>query len=278
MATLQIKDATGADVYLNVVGSGSSAEPYQSVVPDYRIPYAINQIFQEDAVTVSVAEKGKKLIKFGQNSDIDAAVQEMVWEVGGFETYQTSNAIDEVVSSNAGDTQEVVIEGHTLSGSDFTFVTQTATLNGTTGVVLTTPLARANRMYNNGATDFAGTITVYENGGTTHLSSGANGDNQSLKCATTTSSVDYWIITSLMVSVNRANTAVVDFVLQVREYGKVFRTSYALSAARDTGTVKVEFEQPLIVKPNSDIRLLAESSAANTVVQGAIHGYLAIIT
>ena len=278
MATLKIKDADSGDQYLNVIGAGTAAEPYQSVVPDYRIPYAINQIFQDDAVTVSVAEKGKSLIKFGQNSDIDAGVQEMVWEQGGFETYKTANDIDIVVSTAGGDTQEVVIEGHTISGTDLTFVTQTVTLNGTTNVSLTTPLARANRLYNNDSTDFAGVITVEDNGTSVHLSTGSAGNNQSLKCATATSSVDYWIITGLMVSVNRANTAVVDFELQVRLPGKVFRTQYALTSSRESGTYKVDFEQPIIVKPNSDIRVLATSSAANTAVQAAIHGYLAIVT
>lgn len=278
MATLKIKDADSGDKYLNVIGEGTSSEPYQSVVPDYRIPYAINQIFQDDAVTVSVAEKGKSLIKFGQNSDVDAGVQEMVWEAGGFETYKTANDIDIVVSDNVGDTQSVVIEGHTISGTDLTFVTQTLTLNGTTNVSLTTPLARANRMYNNSATDFAGMVTVEDNGTSVHLSTGTNGSNQSLKCATATSQFDYWIVTGFMVSVNRANTAVVDFELQVRLPGKVFRTQYACSAARDSGTYKIDFEQPIIIKPNSDIRVLATSSAANTAVQAAIHGYLAIIT
>lgn len=276
MSTIRIKDSTGSDQYYDVVGQGTESEPYQAIVPDYSVSYAINQIFQDDAVTVSVREKGKSLIKFGQNSDIDSGISETVWEVGGDETYQTGNTIDTVVSTNAGDTQSVVIEGHTLSGSDFTFVTQTATLNGTTDVTLTTPLARANRMYNAGATDFAGVVTVEVSGGTTHLSSGIAGTNQSLKCATTISSADYWIVTGFDINVERTNSATVDFELQVRESGGVFRTRYYASSTN--GGRFIRFYQPIIIKPNSDVRVKALAAVNNVGVAASIHGYLAIIT
>ena len=275
MSTLKIKDADGTDQYLNVIGVGNASEPFQSVVPDYRIPYAINQIFKDDAVTVSVAEKGKSLVKFGTNPLLASGVEETVWSTGGIETYETTNAIDEVVSSNAGDTQDIVIEGHTISGSDLTFVSQTATLTGTTAAVLTTPLARVTRIYNDDNTDFLGNITVYVNGGNTHLTA-LIGNNQSLKCSTALSSVDYWLITGFDMSVNRSNTANVDFKLQIRESGKVFRTQYFASQAN--GASYFTFDQAIIVRPNSDIRVQATSNAASTSVSASIHGYLAIIT
>lgn len=274
MATLKIKDGDVATKYLNVIEAGTSSEPHESVIPDYRIPYAINQIFVDDAVTVSVREKAKSLIKFGRNSDLDIGT-ETVWEVGGDETYPTGNDIDIVVSDDAGDTQDVVIEGHTLSGSDFTFVTQTATLNGTTNVALTTPLARASRLYNNDSTDFTGTVTVEDNGTSVHLSATGT-SNQSLKCATTLSSVDYWIITGFQIAVTKTTAATVDFELQIREYGKTFRTRYYGSAGN--GSQYFNFDQPIIAPPNSDIRAIASSLVNNVGVSAAIHGYLAIIT
>ena len=276
MATIQVKDANGTTKYYDVLETGSSSEPHQPIVPDYRIPYAINQIFNDDAVTVSVREKAKSLIKFGRNEDLDVGTSETIWNVGGDETYQTGNTIDRIVSTNAGDTQDVVVEGHTLSGSDFTFVTQTATLNGTTAVTLATPLARANILYNNGSTNFAGTVTVYVNGGTTHLSSGTSGANQSLKCATTISSQDYWIITGLDINVEGSASANVDFSLQIRESGKVFRSRFTAST-NNTGRF-INFAQPIIVKPNSDVRVKGLSSVNNTVANATIFGYLAIIT
>jgi hypothetical protein len=279
MSTIKIKDADVATKYYNVIEAGTSSEPHEPVVPDYRIPYAINQIFVDDAVTVSVREKAKSLIKFGKNTSLASGVEETVWEVGGLETYPTTNTINTLVSTNAGDTQDVVIEGHTVTGTGtsavFTFVSQTATLNGTTNVTLTTPLARTSRIYNNDSTDFAGTVSVFINGGTTHLQA-ITTDNQSLKCATTVSSVDYWIITGLTVAVERGSTATVDFKLQVREVGKTFRTQFFVTETNGGG--HIEFTQPLIINPNSDVRLQATSNAASTAVSGAIHGYLAIIT
>lgn len=275
MSTIKIKDADVADKYYNVIEAGTLAEPHEPVIPPYEVTYAIQQIFSDDAVTVSVQEKAKSLIKFGENLDIDAGVSETVWATGGNETYQTTNAIDTIVSDNAGDTQDVIIEGHTISGSDLTFSSQTATLNGTTNVTLSTPLARVTRLENNDSTDFAGTVTVFENGGTTHLTSIGNG---SQKCSTSLSSVDYWIITQLTFSVRRSNTAKVDFELQIKKSGKTFLTKFGGEASDTTGTIVVKFDQPIIAPPNSDVRMIATSNAANTEVEASIHGYLAIIT
>lgn len=278
MGSVKIKDADGTDVYFDVVGDGSSSLPYQSVVPDYTYAWAIRHIAETYGDTVSVDEKAKGLIKFGSNENLSSGVSETVWLLGGDETYQTTNAIDTVVSDNAGDTQDIVIEGHTIDGSgDFTFVSQTATLNGTTNVSLTTSLARASRIYNDDSTDFSGTVTVFENGGTTHLSTNGS-NNQSLKCASTISDVDYYIVTALMGSVNRSAQAQVDFQFQVREKGKIFRTRYKFTASRDSGTMFIPLKEPIIVPPNSDFRMIATSNQNSVQVEAAVHGKLAIIT
>lgn len=239
------------------------------------IAHAVETILDVYGDTVTI--KDKTLRKFGRNDDIDADVQEMVWLAGGIETLPTGNTINTLVSTNAGDGQTVTIEGHTLSGGDLTFVSQTATLNGTTNVTLTTPLARATRIINTGTTDFAGTVTVFVNGGDTHLStSGSN--NQSLKAATAISSQDYWVVNSWSCSVLRANAAIVDFKFQVSPVGGVFTTKGTCSVSRDAGTVLLTFDPPIIVPKNSDVRVLATSSAANTQVDSTINGYLALVS
>ena len=274
---LKIKDGDVSEKYFNTIEAGTSGEPFESVVPDYRIPYAYALIDSLYSDTVSVREKAKNLLKYGKNDAITSGTPETVWQTGGDETYKTANDIDIVVSTNAGDTQDIVIEGHTLSGSDFTFVSQTATLNGTSNVTLTTPLARATRLYNVDSTDFAGTITVEDNGTSTHLT--VTEGNQSQKCATALSSVDYWIITNITGSVGRTTTATsVDFFLQVREFGKVFRTIFEFTVTNTSGTYEHEFSQPIIVPPNSDVRMRAASTGTNTIVGASINGYLAIIT
>lgn len=277
MSTIKVKDADGTDRYYQTVNTGNSSNPFQSVIADFRLNFAVRNIELTDSIDVDIWEKGRELIKYGRNDDLDAGVTEMIWLQGGIETIPTANDIDEIVSTDAGDTQDVIIEGHTVDGSgNLTFVVQTATLNGITAVTLTTPLRDATRLYNNGSTDFAGTVTVSDGGVTSYLATdGAN--NQSLKCAASMGSDTYWIITKLMGSVKRANSAVVDFQLQIREKGKVWRTRYSFSVSRDAGTFQVDLDPFIIMKPSSDMRVVGTSNAANTVAEAAVHGYMALI-
>lgn len=277
MSTIQIKDGAAATKYYNVIEAGTSSEPHEPVIPPYGLVYAIQRVLADDSVTVSVQEKAKSLLKFGDNPNIGTST-ETVWYTGGMETYLSANSINKVVSSSASDTQDVIIEGHTISGSDFTFVTQTATLNGSTEVTLSTPLARVQRMYNDDNADFVGAITVLIGSGATYLTIPLGTINQTTKCAFTTASDEYIFITSFTFSCSRNTTAKVDFNLQIRLSGKVFRDKYKGETTDTNGTKNVQFEQYMIIPPNSDVRLCAISSAATTEVWGAIHGYYAVIT
>ena len=257
--------------------SALSSDAYRKLFTNDKIARAIEQIYQTYGDTVSVEAKAKSLNKYGRNDSLGNTSFETVWQRGGNETYATGNDIDSISSSSAGDTQDVVIEGHTIDGNgDLTFVVQTATLNGQTPVTLSTPLYRATRLYNDGSTDFAGTVYVYESGGTVtggvpqtsadiHIqSSGAN--NQSLKAATSLSSVDYWLVSQITVAVNRQQTRSVDFRLQVRNKGKVFRTRYATAAHSNSGAVTIDLDPYLIIPPNSDVVMKAQSSGTGTGV------------
>ena len=138
------------------------------------IKYAESVILSTYGDSVSVDRKSKVLIKFGRNEDIDTGSDETVWVLGGHEVYQAGNTIDTVSSSSALDTGSVTIEGHTVDGNgDFTFVVQSATLDGQNKVTLTTPLARASRLYNTGSTDFNGSVYVYRD---TSITSGTPDD------------------------------------------------------------------------------------------------------
>lgn len=94
---------------------------------------------------------------------------------GGFYRTPTSDAALELLSSSIADTdgglgaQTVVIEGISKSGSTFSRVSETVTLNGTTAVPLTRGFCRVTRMYvatsgtdanPNGVGSHAGTITL----------------------------------------------------------------------------------------------------------------------
>jgi hypothetical protein len=250
---------------------------------DYWVQHAQREVFGTYGDRVLV--KPKSLLKFGQNLDVDDPGIETVWLRGGIETYATGNTIDKISSSDDSDNQEVVVEGHTLSGSDLTFVVQTVTLDGQTETSLDTPLYRATRMYNNGATDFAGTVYIYEDDAVTngvpqteakiHLqTTGTN--NQSLKAATSLSSQDYAFITGIYATVNKRTTASADFFLQVREFGKVFRTRFSSSAHSQGPRLQFDFRPFIIVPPNSDIRITCEASVDNTSVEAGFNSLLAL--
>jgi hypothetical protein len=255
------------------------------VKPDFHLEHALAEIRTKYGDTASVQAKLKTLRKFGSNFDVGTTAEE-VWGYGGIETLALGNTIDTVSSSSASDTQDVVIEGHTISGSDLTFVVQTATLNGQNKVVLSTPLYRSTRIYNNNAVDFVGDVYVYEDDtivagvpqtpAKVHLNAlGVTGYNQSSKCATSLSSTDYWIVTSIDVGVKRTNTRNVDFILEVKEFGGVFREQFLGNASNTGGGVQYLLDPTVIIPPNSDMRMIAISSGATTQVNAQVNGYLA---
>lgn len=253
-------------------------------IKDYWIDHAIREIASTYGDKVEVKPKG--LLKFGMNDGLQATdVYETIWNLGGDETYATGNDIDSVTSSNDLDDVELIIEGHTLSGSELTFVVQSVTLTGNTPATLETPLYRTSRIYNNGAIEFQGDIYVFESGGiltggvpqTTsdiHLNARAF-DQQSQKAATSTSKNDYLIITQWYGSVNRQNVASVDFQLQVRDFGKNFRTRQSGSAHSQGAGINRDLRPYLIVPPNSDIRIRGNSSANSTSADAGFNGVFA---
>lgn len=256
---------------------------------DYWMQHAVNRIAKDYGDRVSVFEKGKDLLKFGRTTECQTSLTTVMSHKTGIynETYVATNAIDKISSSSGSDTEQIVLEGHTIDASgNFTFVTQTVTLAGQTETAITTPLARATRAYANGSTDLVGTIYVYEDdtvvagvpstGTKVHLTIPA-GKNQSEKCATTLSSQDYWIITNVDGHCLEKTAAFADFHLEIREKGKVFRDIYDWSAESGTGFSE-QFYPYIIVPKNADVRVRATASAADKEVSASVHGVLAIVT
>lgn len=259
-----------------------------SLSPSEGLAWAERYIKDRWGDTVSIDQKLKPLLKFGRNENVGTSgATNMTLPTGvSSETYVFTNAINTISSSNAANTQSVVIEGHTISGNVLTFVTQTATLNGQNKVTLTTPLARATRIYNNTVTNgnnLAGQVYVYQD---TTISAGVPVDgtkvhlmtrparNQSEKASTSISGTDYWIITSYHAEVLEKSSAFADVELQVRNLPGVFRQQVDISA--ESGSLsQYFFDPPLVVRKNSDVRLQAIGSAANIDVSGGMQGYLA---
>ncbi len=250
-----------------------------------RVHRAEEEVFESEGDKVSISLKKKSLLKFGKNVDLGTS-SETVWIQGGDETYATGNDIDTISSSDEGDAVVMSITGHTLSGSELTEVTQLATLDGQNKVTLTTPLYRVERAFNTGSTGLAGTVYVYEDdtvvagvpqtAANIHLKVQA-ADNQSLKAAASVANNEYYFITSMQAGVNRQQSRSVDFSLQVREFGKIFRTKYTISAHSNGGSVQVIFDPCIVIPKNSDWRVVAESSGTSTQIEASVNGYVGIV-
>ena len=248
------------------------------------IKHAIEIIKADYGVDVSLKAKNKDLLKFGRNELVGTSKATIMTLPTGIlnETFVSTNAITTISSSSAADTYDIVVEGHTISGTDLTFVTQTITLNGQTQVSLSTPLARVNRTYVTGSTNSVGNIYIYENdtdtagvpdtAATVHLIQQA-GINNSEKASTSISSTDFWVITGFYGDVLEKTAAYATIHFETRVINEVFRNKVDISASTYDRGVH-EFKPYLIIPPNSDVRLRALADGANTDISGGIQGAL----
>jgi hypothetical protein len=299
-----VKDANSVDRYYEAIESGTSGNPFQSVVPDFKLAHAIRVVEADDSVDVSIWEKAKGLRKFGRNSTVGTSF-ETVGELQGTEsneTFVTTNLIDGVSSSSASDTsQTIVIEGHTVDGSgNLTFVSQEAILLGQTEVTLTTPLARATRAYvkpsgtfGTTPTALVGNVYIYDNtggvgSGTPTVASGTKlmisaGNTQTQKCATSTSSADYWFIDSFSAAVGVAGGSAsrVEIRIELRDIanGGAWRPAGRnIELTVGQNGITYLLDPCIIVPPNHDIRVRAKTDSNTAEVVAELAGYLAIIT
>jgi len=240
---------------------------------------------------VSISDKAKSLRKFGRNGTVDTAL-ETIWTPGGNEVYCTTNAITHFSSSSGSDTQQIIIEGHTVTGTGasavFTFSVQTVTLSGQTKVALTTPLARVSRAYNDDSTDLVGNIYVYEDDTVTagvpqtanklHLQIPA-GSNKSFKASTTFSNNDYFALTGMYASVTKSSgNAAVDFFLEVRFVGKTFTVKEQMTITAGSAGVELFFDPVIVIPQNADVRIRAVATATNIPCAATFEGYIASVT
>jgi len=256
-------------------------------VPDGRLVQAEREIYRTFGDKVSIDRKAKTLTKFGKSAALGTS-RETIWTVGGMEIYVNDNLIDSISSSSALDNEKILLECHTVTGTgedqQFTFLVQEVTLNGQTRVALPTPVARVSRVFNNNGTELQGAVYVYEN---TTLAGGVPSDltkvhakipegfQQSFKAATTFSNEDYFILTGGFGSVTYKQSAAVNFYLEFRQAGKVFREGAALSANSAGGAWQVDLDPCIILPKNSDVRVTCQTNSQGSEVYASFQGYLA---
>lgn len=254
----------------------------------FGVAHALSRIYQDYADYAII--KPKTLLKFGRFDSVGTTAV-TVQQTGGTEVLPTTNAIDTISSSELADTQDITIEGHTVTGTgtdaQFTFAIQTKTLTGQTKAVLSTPLARVSRAYVNDATVPTGKVYIYED---TTISAGVPTDatkihltiegdtanTQSYKAATTFSSTDYFIMTTLSASIDKKTSAVADFELQTQTVGGIFRPNFRFGlSTTGSNSIAHVFDPPLIIPKNADVRIRATASTSGVEVDASFNGYLA---
>lgn len=260
---------------------------------DKEINRAIRSILADYDHNVSVEAKSKSFTVFGKNASVGNVTPTTIMELAGsevLEAIQTTNSIDSIVCDDNSFTGAVKVEGYTINGTDLTPITQTIIAAGHAAVSLVTPLARITGMYNDSTQAIAPTGKVYgyrsaatavvlgipATAAAVHMIMNAE-ENRSLKCQTATSKDDFWIITEIYSGVLKKQTAAVDFRLQISTEGKVFQTAITFSSTSDAGMTVFTLNEPLIIPPNSDVRVTAVSSALNTSVFSGLIGPLATI-
>ena len=256
-------------------------------VPDGRLVQSEREIQAAYGDVVSIDKKAKSLLKFGKSAPLTTNSLQTIWTVGGNEAYISDNGITHISSSSASDTQEIRIEGHTISAGDLTFVVQTVTLSGQTSVELTTGLARVSRISNNSGDELVGRVVVYED---TAVTGGIPTDatkihidiplgfQQSFKAATSFSKEDYYVMTGFYGAVSAKQSAAVDFYIEIKEPDGVFLQKACFTASSSGGNSDISLDPAIIVPKNSDVRVRCETSDNNAVVFGIFKGYLAKVT
>lgn len=259
---------------------------YNAQIEDYWLKHAIDVIRKDYGVSVSARLKVKDLLKYGETRQAQTTETTlMTLPTGTFnESYVDGNLITHFSSSAVADSQQIVIEGHTIDGSgNFTFVTQTVTLAGQTKTALTTPLARSTRLYNNDSTDMVGTIYVAEDvtftagvpqvDTTVHLMVFA-GLQQSQKASTTISNNDYWIVTSIHGQWLEKGVGYADVIFQRRLKDKTFREVDNVTCGDGNSMGLLNFKPYVIIPANSDVRLVTTVNTNGKRVGGSIQGIL----
>lgn len=268
------------------------ARKVEDVGIDSEILYAQERVKKQYGDKVSVFAKAKELIKYGGSSLATSAGYTTVWTNGGDETYlgNSVNTIKYISSASGSDTGDIAIEGHTDASGEKTFYPLETTLAGQTKTDISsgsfTGFNRSSRIANLSGTDWVGPIYLYEDdtviGGVPQTASkihliGTAQSQQSEKTASTLSNVDYYFISLLKFSIIKKTGSAVDFELQIRRPGQVFRRIDNWGVNSNSATVPFPIKPFIIVPKNSDFRIRAKADTANTQVAASMYGYLASV-
>ena len=243
------------------------------------------------AVTMGYIDGFSYVQKFGANPLIETGtVPEDIWEGGGSYPFSANGVADivSISSSDAGDTQSILIYGLDASGD---VVVQVVTLQGQTRVALATPLWRVYRMENFSfpGVSFAGTVYCYS--GTTATSgvpSGGSvtkaliddGNNQTQMAIYTIPAGKVGFLRRGEVGFGYsgsvgAGTQQVEFCFEARTYNNVFKikkTVYCISTGDTQHVDHRAFPDP--VPALSDIKTCVKNTTEDVKAHSTFHFWL----
>lgn len=273
--------------------------PVSSYYPnEWPILQAISEIWHTYGVMTYC--KPKQLRKFGETLNADDNVNTTVatfYNDETNETFSTTNDIDYVVSSDDGDDQTLIIEGHYYdSFNRKIFHVQQVTLTGQTPAELSQPLCRVTRYkvktltFGSEPSNIAGNISVYVASGTT-VTAGviATGQdtrvklygsgNQSQKGSTSTSYYDFWAVTDIGINAKKASgsTAIIEYEAEYRQEGGVWLPLGLEGRLRTASQSNDRIQdRPYvgIVPNNSDYRPIVNSDTNDMPVKVYTNGFL----
>jgi len=214
--------------------------------------------------------------KFGRNSLINTgSTPEDIWEVGGTNPTPVIESQITVVSSSASDTsagtgaRTIFVEG--VDGNGLV-VSETATLNGLTNVILANNYMFINRVkvVTAGSTGSnVGQITFTHSDGV--IASVEATRNQTLQAIYfVPSNYKVSFLAAVSASVMKTNTTVVDVELLVKEWGSVWQTKFT-ETLRSTSTASVNYAYPFSesIEPMSYVKWVCTSASSNSTVVNA---------
>ena len=209
------------------------------------------------------------LRKYGRNADVDGAedvsdVGSYVWPAVAFQT-EIVGGLNDMVDSDGIWT--VQVEGVNAAGAE---ITEVATLNAATPVVLANSYYRINRMYTLvGSADLNETNIVCR-----HTGSASSAEGQTLMTQYTMPVGISGHVLGWNVSAGRTAAVSVDVFasmrLQTRETGKTWRTRDS-AEVRNGVDMERQYKTPVavIIKPKMDVRIRCVSiNTDNVAISG----------
>lgn len=231
-------------------------------------------------VSREIVPEKKTLHKFGANSAIDAS-EEVIMSQGGMINYLSSAEIPKIKSSSAdddGDPEGIGAWTVKIIGLDANWDEQeeTVTLNGQTLVALANTYIRVNRMYVvTGSVPVnanIGTITLYQNDGTTAMVVIAPARGQSQFCAWTVPNGKTLFVNSFGISeVNNKRIRARLYIRDNTVTNSVFRVQDETAAV--AGQAIHHFEAPAKITQKTDIELRGVSDVIGSDVTGHFEGW-----